>query len=379
MKISCLQENLNRGLSTVGHAVASRSALPVLSNILLTTDSSNLKLAATDLQMVITCKVPCEVDETGATTVPAKLLSEFIGGLPNDKIEMTLNTASQTMHFKSGRFEANVKAIDAEDFPMIPVVTDQPAAVVGSHILKKLVTEVSFAAAPDDARPVLAGVLLSLDGGQLTMAAADGFRLAVRKMQLEETATETVAVIVPAKALNVWSRVLGDEDEQVEITVAANRSQILFHSKNVDLVSRLVDGTFPNYNQIIPQSYRTRAVLNTSDLLKATKLASFFARDSANVVKVVIAPGQELAPSTVTISANAAEVGDNTTTLDASVDGEGGQIAFNAKYLTDVLSVITANQVAVEMQTSSSPGVIKPVGDEGYTHVIMPMHLAGGK
>ncbi|MCL5257068.1 MAG: DNA polymerase III subunit beta, partial [Chloroflexi bacterium] len=168
MKISCLQENLSRGLSTVGYAVASRSALPVLSNILLTTDSSSLKLAATDLQMVITCKIPCEVDETGATTVPAKLLSEFIGGLPNDEIEMTLNAANQTMHFKSGRFQANVKAIDAEDFPMIPVVTDQPAAGLGGHQLKRLITEVSFAAAPDDARPVLAGVLLSLDGTKLT-------------------------------------------------------------------------------------------------------------------------------------------------------------------------------------------------------------------
>ncbi|MDP9353084.1 MAG: DNA polymerase III subunit beta, partial [Chloroflexota bacterium] len=183
-------------------------------------------------------------------------------------------------------------------------------------------------------------------------------------------------VIVPAKALDALARLIGEAEDPVEITVTPNKSQILFHSHNVDIVSRLVDGNFPNYNQILPKQHETRTVVDTQEFLRAARRASIFARDSQNVVRLQLEPGSELTPGRILIKATAAEMGTGEDELQATVDGEGGQIAFNAKYLADVLAVVNTGQVALETQTPNAPGVIKPVGNGSYTHVIMPMHMA---
>lgn len=378
MNISCLQQNLQRGLTHVARAVATKSTLPVLDNILLATDRGQLKLAATNLEVAVTCWIGCQIEEEGALTVPARLLTDFIGSLPNDKVSLQVDPRSQALLVRCARAKATIKGIDAEDFPIIPSVDgQQPTARIDPELLREMIGQVAFAAATDDSRPVLAGVHLRLESSRLTLAAADGFRLAVRSGELASPASEEVSIIVPARAMAELSRTVTDQTEPVEMTVTANRNQVLFRCGNIDFVSRLIDGSFPDYGMIIPKEYATRTVVDTQELLSATKRASYFARDNAGIVRLRLAPGaSDLEPGSLTISADAAERGDNASELDATIDGTEGRIAFNVRYLSDVLAVIKAGKVALETQTPSSPGVLRPVGEQDYTHVIMPMHLA---
>jgi DNA polymerase-3 subunit beta len=376
VKVSCLQENLAKGLSIVGRAVATRSTLPVLSNVMLATDGARLKLSATNLEIGIVCWIGAKVEEDGSTTVPARLLTDFVNSLPPERIDMELTVRTQTLNLKCARFEANIKGIDAQEFPLIPTAGEDSKISLDPSMLRQMIDQVVLAAATDESRPILTGVLAKFQGEQLTLAAADGFRLSVRTAHLSEPVSEPVTVIVPARALAELSRISAEQEQPIEVTITPARNQALFHMANVDLVSQLIEGNFPDYNQIIPKSYSTRTVVSTSDFLKATKTANIFARDAANIIRLEIVPGGELAPGRVTLTATSAEVGDNVGEIDAVIEGEEMEIAFNAKYLIDVLSVVDAAQVALETTTASSPGVIKPIGSEDFTHVIMPMHIS---
>lgn len=376
MLLSCLQENLKRGLAMIGHAVAGKSTLPVLSNVLLSTDGGRLKLAATNLEIGITHWIGAKVDEEGAVTVPARLFADVIGGLPNDRVNLSLDIRTQTLKVECGRFVSNIKGIEAEEFPTIPTVNDQdPAVSIPPALLREAIDQVAFAAASDDSRPVLSGVLVRLREGSAFFAAADGFRLATRTIALPEPVRSPQEFIVPARALSELARIAGDSENNVTITVTPGGSQVLFHSENTELVSRLIDGKFPDVERIIPQQYITRTLMETSELSKAVKLASYFASNSQNVVRLTMEPGGELGPGRLVISANAAEVGDNRGELDGMIHGDGGQIALNVKYLAEALNAIKTAQVAIETQTAQSPGVLKPVGQEGYVHIIMPMSI----
>ncbi|TEU19964.1 MAG: DNA polymerase III subunit beta [Anaerolineales bacterium] len=376
MKVSCLQENLAKGLSIVGRAVATRSTLPVLSNVMLATDGSRLKLSATNLEIGIVCWIGAKVEEDGSITVPARLLTDFVNSLPPERIDMELTVRTQTLNLKCARFEANIKGIDAQEFPLIPTAGEDSKISLDSSMLRQMIDQVVFAAATDESRPILTGVLAKFQGEQLTLAAADGFRLSVRTAHLSEPASEPVTVIVPARALAELSRISTEQEQPIEVTITPARNQALFHMANVDLVSQLIEGNFPDYNQIIPKSYSTRTVVSTSDFLKAAKTVNIFARDAANIIRLEVVPGGELAPGRVTLTATSAEVGDNVGEFDAVIEGQEMEIAFNAKYLIDILSVADAAQVALETTTASSPGVIKPVGSEDFIHVIMPMHIS---
>jgi DNA polymerase-3 subunit beta len=374
MKLSCLQENLKRGLAIVGHAVAGKSTLPVLSHILLATDDGRLKLAATNLEVGITCWIGAKIEEEGAITIPAKLLSDVVGGLPNDKIALSLDARTQTVNLTCARFEASIKGIEADEFPVIPTIADrEPTVSFPPDLLRETIDQVAFAAATDDTRPVLAGVLMRLRGKTVTFAAADGFRLALRTIELPEPVAEPQEVIVPARALLELGRIIGDTEGNVEVTVTPSGGQVLFHTESTDLVSRLIEGRYPDIERIIPSSYSTRTVLETQDLAKAVKLASYFATASSNIVRLTIESGGDLAPGKLTISANAAEVGDNKGVLDGMVHGEGGQIALNVRFLGEALNAIKTPQIAIETQTPQNPGVFKPVGADGYLHIVMPM------
>jgi len=376
VKVSCLQENLAKGLSIVGRAVATRSTLPVLSNVMLATDGSRLKLSATNLEIGIVCWIGAKVEEDGSITVPARLLTDFVNSLPPERIDMELTVRTQTLNLKCARFEANIKGIDAQEFPLIPTASEDNKISLDPSMLRLMIDQVVFAAATDESRPILTGVLAEFQGEQLTLAAADGFRLSVRTAHLPEPVSEPVTVIVPARALAELSRISAEQEQPIEITITPARNQALFHLANVDLVSQLIEGNFPDYNQIIPTSYSTRTVVSTSDFLKAARTANIFARDAANIVRLEIVPGGELTPGRVTLTATSAEVGDNVGEIDAVIEGEEIEIAFNARYLIDVLSVVDSAQVALETTTASSPGVIRPVGSEDFTHVIMPMHIS---
>jgi DNA polymerase-3 subunit beta len=376
VKVSCLQENLAKGLSIVGRAVATRSTLPVLSNVMLATDGARLKLSATNLEIGIVCWIGAKVEEDGSITVPARLLTDFVNSLPPERIDMELTVRTQTLNLKCARFEANIKGIDAQEFPLIPTAGEDSKISLDPSMLRQMIDQVVFAAATDESRPILTGVLAKFQGEQLTLAAADGFRLSVRMTHLPDPVSEPVTVIVPARALAELSRISGEQEQPIEVTITPARNQALFHMTNVDLVSQLIEGNFPDYNQIIPKSYSTRTVISTNDFLKAAKTANIFARDAANIVRLEIVPGGELAPGHLTMTATSAEVGDNVGEIDAVIEGEEMEIAFNAKYLIEVLSVVDAAQVALETTTASSPGVIKLVGSEDFTHVIMPMHIS---
>ncbi len=384
MRVTCSQEQLSRGLNIVGKAVTTRTTLPVLNNILLATDEGRLKLTATNLEVGITHWLPCRsVEREGAITIPARLLSEFVSSLPNEDITLDLNEANYTVHLTCGRYQADLRGMSADEFPSLPTLSGPPLALLPAGLLREIINQVSFAASTDDNRPVLSGVLMNFKGTQLIMAAADGFRLSVRRAELEQPigAEGEVRIIIPARAMNELARVLPDagaaEDTQVSITVTPNRNQVLFHATNLNVTSRLVEGNFPNYEQIIPAEWKTRTTATTSELLKAMRIASYFAKDNASVVKLTMNAAGELEPGLLTISATAAEVGSNQSQLDVIIEGENGQIQFNAKYMLDVLGVINTPTVAMETQTAGAPGVFKPISpDNSYLHVIMPMHLA---
>jgi DNA polymerase-3 subunit beta len=374
MRLSCLQENLKRGLAIVGHAVAGKSTLPVLSNILIASDEGRLKLAATNLELGITCWIGAKIEDEGATTVPAKLLADVVGGLPNDKISLELDSRTQTLNLTCASYETNIKGIEADEFPIIPTIADdEPAVSFPPELLREAIDQVAFAAATNDTRPVLAGVLMRLKGSTATFAAADGFRLSVRTIELPEPVREPQDVIVPARALLELGRIIGDVEGNVEVTITPSGGQILFHTQSMDLVSRLIDGKFPDFERTLPAQSATRTVLDRQELLKAVKLASYFAVASANNVKLTIEPGGELSPGKLTISANASEVGDNKGTLDGMIHGEGGQLALNVRFLAEAVNAIKTPQIALETQTPQHPGVFKPVGADGYIHVLMPM------
>jgi DNA polymerase-3 subunit beta len=349
--------------------------LPITQNILLATEQSRLKLAATNLEMATTCWIGAKVEQEGAITIPARLLVDFANSLPNDLIEITLPANSHTLELKSGRFQARINGIDAEDFPPVPQIGDGMTTSIEAAALREGIAQVTFAAAVEESRPVLTGINAEFEGEQLNLVTADGFRLALHKTILSSPVDGKTTVIIPARALNEVSRLLGDQKDPVEITINQQKSQVLFRLKNAEIVSQLIQGSFPNYSQVIPQSYATRAVVNIADFMRVTKMSSIFARNASGIVRMVITPGVEVTPGKMTVSAQAEEVGDNVSEIDALVDGEEAKIAFNVKYLSDVLSVLHQSQVALEVTTPSSPGVIRPIGVDNYVHVVMPMFV----
>ena len=346
MKVSCLQENLIKGLSIVSRAVASRSTLPVLGNVLIATDQGRLKIAATNLELAVTCWIGAKVDEDGATTVPARILSDFVNSLPPERIDMELNVKTQTLHLKCARYDANIKGIDATEFPIIPSIGEGKKISLEPETLREMIEQVSFAAATDESRPVLTGVVAKFEKDRVTFAAADGFRLSVRHSTLSAPVDQPITVIVPAKALQEVGRVSGDQEDPIEMAVTENKSQVLFKLTNIEIVSQLIDGVFPDFTRIIPESRSTRTVVNTAELQNAVKASSVFAREAMNTVRVQISPSGEMGAGKMTMTAASAESGDNVGDIDATVDGEAVEIAFNARYLADVLNVLHSPQVA---------------------------------
>ncbi|HLQ28675.1 MAG TPA: DNA polymerase III subunit beta [Ktedonobacteraceae bacterium] len=376
MKITCKQQDLSRGLSVVSHAVSNRSTLPILANILLATDNGRLKLSATNLEIGINCWVDCEIHEEGSTTVPAKLLTDFVNSLTQDPVDITVPEDSNKVNIKGEGSSANIKGMDASEFPLIPSAEGgEPPVIVDAALLKEMIAEVTIAAGEDESRPVFTGVLVQVGNEQLTFAAADAFRLAVRTAPLPGDATSRGDILVPARTLEDLGRILPAEGA-VQMIVTPNRSQVLFHTEQIDLVSRLIEGNFPNYRQIIPKEHTTRAVVETKTFAARVKSAALFARDSSNITRIKIQGGDNsgLEPGTVTVEATAEDLGDNVGVLNAAVDGPEQQIIFNVRYLSEVLAVIGTPEVAIEVNAPTKPGVIKPVGSADYTYVIMPMH-----
>ncbi len=375
MKVSVLQENLAHGLSVVSRAVSSRSTLPVLGNVLIATDDGRLRLSATNLELGITCWIGAKIHEEGSTTVPARTFNELVSTLSDKQVDMNLNVRTQTLNVRCGTSNTDMKCIDAQEFPPMPVPDLPTGMVINVADLKDMIQQVAFAASTDEARPILTGVLVSVNGNVMTLSAADGFRLSIRRAELSSPAARPISAVIPARALTELARISGDGEQTLTMVLPPGRGQVIFHMKNAELVSQLIEGSFPDLEQLIPRNYNTRAVLSTSGFHKACKQAEIFAREGSHIARINILSSGEMQPGTVEISGQSEETGFNQTVVDANVEGRPQLIAFNVRFLREVLDVIKSPNVALETTADTSPGVLRQVGEDNFTHVIMPMHL----
>ena len=379
MHITCQQSALEHALAITNHAVSSRSTLPILANVLLSAESpSTLKLSSTNLEIGINARIDAEVIEEGTITLPAKLLFEFVHTLPAGSVELGCPEGEMVIASINGRrSRATIKGLAATEFPLIPISDDgEPPVVLEAALLKEVIDHVAFAAVSDDSRPVLTGVKVQIREGSITFASADSFRLAVRVVDLPDE-HPCGDLLIPARTLTELARILPAEGP-VEMIVAPNRSQVLFHTPDLDVVSRLLEGAFPPFEKIIPEHCLTRSVVNTKEFAAAVKSALLFARDSANILRVTVGQQEtELGNGSLTLDAMAEDVGDATGSIEASIDGPALKMTFNAKYIAEALAAIDTPEVVLELTMSTHPGVLKPVGAGSLNqlYVVMPMHV----
>jgi DNA polymerase-3 subunit beta len=371
LRLTCQPSTLGQALQTVSRAISTRTTLPILNNILLETTAEGLALTATNLEIGIRKVVPAEVADEGSTTAPARLLTDFVGSLPDEPLEMTLDTGTQTLGVRCGRFDTHIKCIEADEFPPGPRPEEGDRLTIPLDGLLRAIEQTQMAASTDEARPVLTGELVQIDDQRLVLVATDGHRLAERR--LSATAAEELnatRLIVPARALAELPRAFRGESGDVEVLVSKARNQVFFRSGTSEVTSRLIDGQYPNYSQVIPNKSSTSVKVSTAELTQTVRAVSLFARDSANVIRIRAQAG------TLVLSATTNEVGDSRAELDATVDGAEIQIAFNARYVLDALAVVECDQVELKFDGPLSPGLMKAPNSEDYLYVIMPVRVA---
>jgi DNA polymerase-3 subunit beta len=364
MKLSCLQENLNKGLTTVSRLVATKGTLEILSHILIATSEGRLKLSATNLEIGINYKIGAKIDEEGAITVPARLFSEFVAQLPSGKVDLTLE--EDTLITKIDHFQSQIKGLSAEEFPLIPKIKEKALFKVKAGDLKAAINMVSFAAALDEARPVLSGIYFKVEKGKLTLVSTDGYRLTEKSLKIDTKEDAKKDAIVPARSLTEFSRILDDPEK--EVSVYLDDTQIMLETDEVEFTSRLVEGKFPDYKEIIPTGFETKAVAPITEFTKIIKVAALFARESAGSVTLEV-------KQKGFIEANSAssQFGDSNASCEASVEGKDADIVFNSKYLIDVLNNLNDGNIVLEMSGKLNPGVIRKEGDKSFVYVIMPL------
>jgi DNA polymerase-3 subunit beta len=369
-----LQEDLKRGLAIVSHAAASKSTLPVLSHVLIASAGANrLKISATNLEIGIVVVVAAQVTGAGAITLPAKLLADVVGGLPNASIALEMDRRTQSVHLACGRFEATIKGIDAEEFPVIPTIAECAVnARFTPEALCSAIAQVAFAASTDDTRPILTGVRLRLRDALASFVAADSFRLAFRDITLDTPVIAAQEVVVPARALAVFGKVLADADGVVELLIDDSGNRLVVRTDEVELITRCIDGRYPDADKYLTLSGTWMLEIDRKELTRAVKLATCFATASANVVRLTSVPIDK-DQGTLTISANATEVGNNTSEHTITLRGPGGQVALNVSFLADGIAAIATPTIAIHVTSAQQPVVLKGVGDETFTYVTMPM------
>ncbi len=375
MNVSVSQANLAHALSVVSHAVAAKSTLPILVNILITTEEGQLRLSATNLELGINYWIPAQIEEEGAVTVPAKLLIDLVNTLPDDNVQLKLDPKTQTLSVRCLQIVTDIKGISAEEFPPMPAFDGTEAIAFDMNDLRKMIQQVAFAASSDDSRPVLQGVYFNVSGNEMAMAATDGYRIAVKNITLKENFDQPITAIIPARTLMELVRITSENDKQVLVTLSSGKMQVIFHLQHVELASQIISGTYVDYKAIIPKSFQTTTVVSTASLLKACSQAAIIARDSKNLTRLNV-QGSENGTGKVHITAQSEETGFYENYIEANVDGPDIQIAFNVRFLKEVMEVIESPNVSIQTNTSMSPGLIIPLDDDqNYRYVIMPMHF----
>jgi DNA polymerase-3 subunit beta len=361
MKLQVTRENLNRALNSVARVANSRGTLPILANVLIKTTSNRLDLSATNLDIAITQHIGAKVNQEGSITVPARLMQDFVGSLPDGVVELELKDTK--LHVTTDQYKSVVNGILADDFPVMPAITGGQAWTVPGSVFKKSLQQVAFAASNDETRPVLTGVLLQTINSKLFMAATDSYRLAEKKLGSNKN---DIRLLIPAAAMHDLLRILGDEDQELSIT--NDDQQALFKIGDIELVTRLLDGKYPDYRKLIPENFATTATLKRADLVSVTKVSSLFARESAGSVTIEVSQDDQK----LSIRSVASQLGENTATAIAKISGEGS-ITLNSRYLLEALGVMSGDEVTFGFNGKLEPTLLESSGSTDYKHIIMPL------
>ena len=361
MKLQVTQENLNRALNSVSRVANSRGTLPILANVLIKTSNNRLSLSATNLDIGITHFIGAKVKDEGSITVPARLMQDFVGSLPEGVIELDLQETK--LHVNTDQYKSVVNGIVADDFPSMPAIKSGKSITVESNEFKKALQQVVFAASSDETRPILTGVLIQTVNGKLVMAATDSYRLAEKQIS---DSTEDVHLLVPASAMQDLLRVLSDHDETIKIT--HNEQQALFQVGDIELTTRLIDGKYPDYRKLIPTKFTSKAGLKRADLINVTKVSSLFARESAGSVTIEL----DEETNKLSIRSVASQLGENTATADAKIKGSGS-ITLNSKYLLDALNALSSDEIIFGFNGKLVPTLVFDPDAKNYKHIVMPL------
>lgn len=371
MEIEVNQNVLTKALSLVSRCVSTKASLPILANIHLHAQGKQLTLSATNLETGISHTIPATVKTSGEITVPARILGEFVSSLPVQPIHLLVD--GLTLSVACGKHKATIAGMSAKEFPDIPQLVGQPTISIPTKFFSEAIHDVSFAAAADEGRPVLTGVLFDLSQEALTLVATDGYRLSHQKIPLGKKKEEQLQVIVPAKALGEVARLMEENknNETVDILLTKEQNQMIFRGADVTFVSRLIDGTFPNWQKVIPEKGTTNVTIPMEEFAAAVHLAAVFARDAANVVKLAFDP------SGISVSSSAKELGEQASVVETKVAGERNEIAFNVRYLADLLAHVKADEMQFSMSEPLLPGLFRLAKKPHFLHVIMPIRMQG--
>ena len=371
MKISVLQQDLLPALQAVSRSIGAKN-LPVLANVLLQTKDGRLELSATNLELGVIKKVSVEIGEEGGITIPARTFLEVVQPLVSAKLD--LESAGEQLRISTKNFSATLNGITASEFPQIPLSSDQ-AILVLAKILAESLPEITFAAAADEGRPVLTGILTEIKKNKLELVATDGFRLAHKTAQIEGEDGVNFRSLIPRRTFEEVMRLISEDladskEEKVSIATSENQNQMVFTIGQPVLSSRLIEGQFPAWEKIVPSSFVTRVMVDRAEAIKAVKLSSVFARSEANIIKI------EALKDKLKFTSEAKQLGGQETDLEAQIEGELLSIAFNSKLLLDALTACPSSQLSIEFSGPLSPTLIKPVGDTTLEYVVMPIRLS---
>lgn len=366
MKALVLQENFKKAVSVVSKGISPKTHLPVLSNILIDAKKGQLTLSATNLETTISYWVGAQIEEEGSVTVPARFLQELVSTFRQEKIELTSNKTQ--IKLVCGDSEATLSGIDAAEFPPLPQVSEKTDVHFEKELLSKSLPFVLISASHDEGRPLLTGVYFIHREEKLLLVATDGFRLSIKELPKQTSISE--GFVVSAKTLSEVFRLASEEPSKtLGIVFSKDKNQIMFILENAHIATRLIEGEYPPFTKIIPNSFTTKVVIDRESFAQGVKFAAVYAKESANLIKIKIG-GDELV-----VSANSPQIGENKTTVKATIEGEGGEIAFNSRFLLDILSVFPDDEVILEMTGALAPGVFKAPNDPSYLHIIMPVRV----